>query len=144
MNNYGKTAILFDEDGVLVKPGAQVVPEDVQRLLTFFPAMRFVVSGRALGWCWIIATQLVMDPNDRGNRYGVFAENGLVYQFFSDDVRSVVRHSDMGRFQEGYSVASRGGLKSNHSDEWRGISSTHRTREKRSFHLGHKKYRRIG
>lgn len=69
-----ETVLILDSDGVLVKPGTYDVPDEVRTLLSFTLEFFVVIaSGRALPWCWEIGKKI--------NAAGVFAENGLVFQF---------------------------------------------------------------
>jgi len=76
---FGSIALIFDIDGVLVEPGTLNVPEEVKMLLLYTPEFFVTVaSGRSLGWCWTIGEQIQSS--------GVFAENGLVFQFHKGEM----------------------------------------------------------
>lgn len=87
-----KEAFVFDADGVLVQQRQVKASLDLQNLLRGTPVLKFVASGRRLGSCWEIGSQI--------SARGVFAENGARYQISSNDAKSAVLYNDIPRFKE--------------------------------------------
>jgi len=87
-----KVAGIFDLDGVLVPQRQVRIFQDLSVLLRATCMLKFVASGRPLGSCWEVGSQI--------SARGVFAENGAWYQMSDDKPKSAVLSNDIPRFRE--------------------------------------------
>lgn len=97
---WPEVAVIADLDGVLTEDGQTQVSEDLRPLFQLTPVLSFVASGRPLEYCWEVGSQI--------HARGVFAENGLRYQFtgvkdgkiYAEPAKAVACRNEIPRLKE--------------------------------------------